>query len=73
MYRIPSNSTAWLQPCHVLLFGPAKQMVRHQHKLGRQSDTPPTLQRSCEQLSDALNAVSNSAIKPTWIRTGIET
>ena len=32
VYRIPTNTAAWLQPCDVLLFGPAKQKVRHQHK-----------------------------------------
>ena len=37
--RIPPNSTAWLQPCDIVLFGPAKQMVRHQHKLDRQLGT----------------------------------
>ena len=49
VYRIPPNTTGWLQPCDVVLFGPAKQRVRHQHKLDRQSDISPTLQRTCEQ------------------------
>ena len=66
MYRIPPNTTGWLQPCDVVLFGPAKQKVRKQHKLDRQSDTSPTLQRTCQQFSDALNFVSNSAVKRTW-------
>ena len=66
MYRIPPNTTGWLQPCDIVLFGPAKQKVRKQHKFDRQSDISPTLQRTCEQFSDALNAVSNSAVKRTW-------
>ena len=33
VYRIPPNTTGWLQPCDIVLFGPAKQKVRHQHKL----------------------------------------
>ena len=65
VYRIPPNSTGWLQPCDIVLFGPAKQKVRHQHKLDRQSDIPPTLQLICEQFSDALHSVSNSSVKPT--------
>ena len=69
-YRIPPNTTGWLQPCDIVLFGPAKQMVRHQLKLDRQSEIPSTLQRTCEQFSDALNAVSNSAVKRTWDRIG---
>ena len=52
---IPPNTTAWLLPYNVLVFGSAKQMVRHQHKLDRQSDISPTL-------------VSNSAVKRTWDR-----
>ena len=68
VYRIPPNTTGWLQPCDIVLFDPAKQKVRHQHKLDRQSDTSPTLQRTCEQFSDALNSVSNSAVKRTWGR-----
>ena len=68
MYRIPPNTTAWLQPRDVLLFVPAKQNVRHQHKLDRQSDTPSILQRTCQQFSEALNAMSNSAAKRTWDR-----
>ena len=66
VYRIPPNTTGWLQPCDIVLFGPAKQMVRHQHKLDRQSDIPPTQQCTCQQFSDALNSGSNSAVKRTW-------
>ena len=66
MSRIPPNTTGWLQPCDIVLFGPTKQKVRKQHKLDRQSDAPPTIQRTCEQFSYALNTVSNSAIKRTW-------
>ena len=68
VYRILPNRTGWLQPSDIVLFGPAKQKVRHQHKLDRQSDAPPTIQRTCEQFSDALNAVFNSAVKRTWGR-----
>ena len=68
LYRIPPNTTAWLQPRDVLLFGPAKQMVRHLHKLDRQSGMQLAAQRTCEQLSDALHSVSNSAVKRTWDR-----
>ena len=28
LFRIPPNSSAWLQPCDVVLFGSAKQKVR---------------------------------------------
>ena len=70
MYRIPPNTTAWLQPFRVVLFGPAKRMVRHQHKLDRHSDIQPAPQRPCEQFSDALNSVSNSAVQRTWDRIG---
>ena len=35
------NTAGWLQPCDVALFGPAKQKVRKQHKLDRQSDIQP--------------------------------
>jgi hypothetical protein len=68
VYRIPPNTTGWLQPCDIVLFGPTKQKVRHQHKLDRQSVIQPTLQRTCEQFSKALNSVSNSAVKRTWDR-----
>ena len=57
---MPPNTTVWLQPCDVLLIGLALQKVHKQHKLDRQPDVPPTLQRTCEQFSDALNAASNS-------------
>ena len=75
VYRIPLNTTGWLQPCDIVLFGPAKQKVRKQHKLDRQSYMPPTLQRTCEQFSDALNSVFNSAIRHTWdaLRTYTQT
>ncbi len=68
VYRIPPNTTGWLQPCDIVLFGSSKQKVRHQHKLDRQSDIQPTLQRTCQQFSDALNSVSTSAVKRTWDR-----
>ena len=57
MYRIPPNTTDWLQPSDIVLLGAAKQILQHQHSLDRQSDTPPTLQRTCQQFGDALNAV----------------
>ena len=66
VYRIPPKTTGWLQPYDIVLFGPAKQKVCKQHKLDRQSDISPTLQRTCQQFSVALNAVSNSAVKRTW-------
>ena len=31
VYRIPPNTTGWLQSCDIVLFVPAKQKVRHQH------------------------------------------
>ena len=65
LYRKPPNTTGWLQPCDIVLFDPAKQVVRHQHKLDRQTDIPSTLQYTCQKLSNALNAVSNSAVKRT--------
>ena len=68
VYRIPPNTTAWLQPCDILLFGSAKQTVRKQHKSDRQFNVQPSLHRTCEQFSKALNAVSNSAVKRTWDR-----
>ena len=43
VYRIPPNTTAWLQPCDVVLFGLAKQKVRKQRKVDRQLDIQPTL------------------------------
>ena len=48
-------------------------MLRKRRKLDRQSDISPTLQPICQQFSDALDAVSNSAVKRTWdkIRTYI--
>ena len=49
VYRIPPNTTAWLQPCDVVLFGPAKEKVRKQHKVDRQLDIQPTLQRTSYQ------------------------
>ena len=30
VYRIPPNTTGWLQPCDIVLFGPTKQKVRKQ-------------------------------------------
>ena len=68
VYRIPPNTTAWLQPCDILLFGSAKQTVRKQHKSDRQFNVQSSLHRTCEQFSKALNAVSNSAVKRTWDR-----
>ena len=65
-----SYTTGWLQPCDIVLFGPSKQKLSKQHKLDRQSDISQTLQRTCQQFSDALNAVSNSAVKRTWNRIG---
>ena len=29
VYRITPNTTGWLQPCDIVLSGPAKQKVRH--------------------------------------------
>ena len=55
VYRIPPNTTAWLQLCDVLVFGSAKQKV----------DIPPTLQRTCNRF-----VMHNSAVKRTWDRTG---
>ena len=66
LYKVPSNSTAWIQPCHVLLLGPAKHKVCKQHKRDRQSDIRPALQRICEQFNQAIHSVSNSAVKRTW-------
>ena len=63
-----NNYAQQLAPCDIVLFGPSKQKVRHQHKLDRQLDVQPTLQRTCQQFSDALNSVSTSAVKRTWDR-----
>ena len=41
-----SNTTAWLQPCDIVLLGAAKQMVRKQHTLDRQLDMQSTLKRT---------------------------
>ena len=45
-------------------------MVRHQHKLDRQSDILPTLQRTCEQFIQALHSMSSNAAKRTWDEIG---
>ena len=70
VYRIPPNTTGWLQPCDIVLFGPSKQKLSKQYKLDKQSDISPTLQRTCQQFSEALHAVSNSVVKRTWDRIG---
>ena len=70
VYRIPPNTTGWLQPCDIVLFGPSKPKVRYQRKLDRQSDILLILQRTFEQFIDALHSVSNSAVKRTWDRIG---
>ena len=62
VYRIPPSTTGWLQPCDIVLFGPSKQL-----------DVQPTLQRTCQQFSDALNSVSTSAVKRTWDRLRTDT
>ena len=64
--------TTWLQPCDALVFGPSKHKVRKLFKLDRQSDIQSALQCTCEQFSEALNPVSNRAVKRTWDRTGSE-
>ena len=68
LFRIPTNTTAWLQPCDELLFGSAKQKVRKQQKMDKQSNFKPTLQSTCEQFSEALNSVSTSVVKRDWDR-----
>ena len=41
-----------------------QSMTMHSiNKLDKQTDMPSTLQHTCQQLSNALNAVSNSAVK----------
>ena len=39
VYRIPPNTTGWLQPCDIVLFDPAKQMVKKQIKVNLQKNT----------------------------------
>ncbi len=68
LYKVPPNTTGWLQPCDVTLFGPTKQKVRKVQKFDRQSNIPPTLHRTCHQFSEALNSVSSGTIKHTFNR-----
>ena len=70
---IPYNTTAWLQPCDVVLFGPARQKNGKQYKLDRQLDIQPTLQRTGHQFSVVLQSMSYSAVKRTWDRLRIST
>jgi len=68
LYKVPPNTTGWLQPCDVTLFGPTKQKVRSVQKSDRQKNISPTLHRTCHQFSEALNSVSTDVIKRTFDR-----
>ena len=45
---IPPNTTAWLQPCDVLVFGPAKNKVRKAMKHALNTDKRPSILMSCD-------------------------
>ena len=59
---IPPNTTAWLQPCDVLVFGPAKNKVRKAMKLALNTDECPSILMACDELHNAIHEMRSEDI-----------
>ena len=62
MYRIPLNTTAWLRPCDVLVFGSAKNKVRKAIKHALDTDERPGIWMSCDELHKAVHEMISEDI-----------
>ena len=65
--RIPPNATAWLQPCDVLLCGPAKNKVRKAMRHALNTDERPSILMSCDELHKADHEVRSEDIIQCWM------
>ena len=52
---IPPNTTAWLQPCDVLVFGPGKKKVHKAMKHALNTDKRPCILMSCDELHKSVH------------------
>ena len=71
--RIPPNATAWLQPCDVLLCGPAKNKVRKAMRHALNTDERPSILMSCDELHKADHEVRSEDIIQCWMNIAHQT
>ena len=70
---IPRNTTAWLQPCDVLVFGPAKNKVRKAMKHALNTDERPSILMSCDELHKAAHEMRSEDIVQCWMNIAHQT
>ena len=64
---IPPNTTAWLQQCDVVLFGPAKNKVRKAMKDALNTDERPSILMSCDESHKAIHEMRPEDIVQCWM------
>ena len=67
VYRIPPNTTGWLQPWDVVVFGPAKNKVRKAMKDALNTDERPSILMSCDELHKAIHEMRSEDIVQCWM------
>ena len=70
---ITPNTTAWLQPCDVIVFSPAKNKVRKEMKHALDTDQRPTILMSCDELHKAIHEMRVEDMVQCWMNVAHET
>ena len=71
---IPPNTTAWLQPCDVLVVGPAKNKGRKAMKHALNTNKRPSILMSCDELHKAIHQKRRSEdIVQCWMNIAHQT
>ena len=73
MYKVPPNTTAWSQPCDVLVFGPAKDKVRKAMKHALNTDQQPSILMSCDELLKTVHELRSEDIVQCWMNIAHQT
>ena len=70
---IPPNTTAWLQPWDVLLFGLAKNKVHKAMKHALNTDQRTTMLMSCDELHKAIHDMRSEGSVQCWMNIAHQT
>ena len=67
---IPPNTTAWLQPCDVFVFGSAKNKV---HKAMKYALNTESILMSCDELHNAIHEMRSEDTVQCWMNIAHQT
>ena len=70
---IPPNTTAWIQPWDVFVFGPAMNKVRKAMKHALNTDKRPSILMSCDELHKTIHEMRSEDIVQCWMNIAHQT